>query len=74
MNRFFGTKKAAPPKANLSDAMKSTDTRVEALDGKINKLDKELLKYKEQMSKMRDGPAKNSIKQRALQVLKQKKM
>ena len=74
MNRFFGTKKAAAPKATLSDALKNTDSRVETLDGKIHKLDLELAKYKDQLKKMRDGPAKNSIKQRALQVLKQKKL
>ena len=37
------------------------------------KLDVELKKYKDQMAKMRDGPQKNMVKQRALQVLKQKK-
>merc|ERR1719460_3568660 len=30
-------------------------------------------KYRDQMSKMRDGPAKNAVKQKALRVLKQKK-
>lgn len=33
----------------------------------------ELKKYKDQMSKMREGPAKNSVKQKALRVLKQKR-
>lgn len=41
---------------------------------KIKKLDAELARYKDQMSKLRDGPAKNSIKQKAMQILKQKKM
>lgn len=36
-------------------------------------MDAELRKYKEQMSKMREGPAKNAVKQKALRVLKQKK-
>lgn len=36
-------------------------------------MDAELKKYREQMSKMRDGPAKNAVKQKALRVLKQKK-
>lgn len=31
------------------------------------------MKYKDQMKKMRDGPSKNMIKQRALRVLKQKR-
>jgi charged multivesicular body protein 5 len=37
-------------------------------------LDVELKKYKDQMAKMREGPAKNAVKQKALRVLKQKKM
>jgi len=43
------------------------------MDKKIGRLDAELHKYKTQMSKMRDGPAKNAVKQKALRVLKQKK-
>lgn len=39
----------------------------------MNKLDAELRKYKEQMAKMRDGPAKNNVKQKAMRVLKQRK-
>ena len=38
------------------------------------RLDAELRKYKEQMKKMRDGPGKNAVKQKAMRVLKQKKM
>jgi charged multivesicular body protein 5 len=41
---------------------------------KIKKLDAELFKYKEQMAKMRDGPGKNAIKQRAMRILQQKKL
>ncbi len=43
------------------------------MDKKIARLDAELVKYKQQMSKMREGPAKNAVKQKALRVLKQKK-
>ncbi|KAI6003667.1 Snf7-domain-containing protein [Pisolithus albus] len=32
------------------------------------------MRYKEQMSKLRNGPGKNAIQQRALRVLQQKKM
>jgi hypothetical protein len=32
--------------------------RVDAVEVKIRKLDAELIKYKDQMKKMRDGPAK----------------
>lgn len=50
------------------------DTRADSIDQKIAKLDAELRKYKEQMAKMREGPAKNNVKQKAMRVLKQKKM
>ena len=43
------------------------------MDKKVARLDGELKKYKDQMAKMRDGPAKNAVKQKALRVLKQKK-
>ena len=43
------------------------------MDKKIARLDAELNKYKQQMAKMRDGPAKNAVKQKALRILKQKK-
>lgn len=49
------------------------DARATNIEEKIAKLETELRKYREQMTKMREGPAKNSVKQRALRVLKQKK-
>ena len=45
-----------------------------SIDVKIRKLDGELLAYKDQLAKLRPGPGKNAIQQRALRVLKQKKM
>lgn len=36
-------------------------------------MDEELRKYRDQMKKMREGPAKNMVKQKAMRVLKQKK-
>lgn len=50
------------------------DERGDNIEKKISKLDIELKKYKDQMGKMREGPAKNAVKQKALRVLKQKKM
>lgn len=37
-------------------------------------MDAELKKYKDQMVKMREGPAKNAVKAKALRILKQRKM
>jgi len=45
-----------------------------SIEVKIKKLDGELARYKEQMSKLRGGPGKNAIQQRALRTLRQKKM
>lgn len=50
------------------------DERGDSIEKKVAKLDLELKKYKDQMAKMREGPAKNAVKQKALRVLKQKKM
>ncbi|CAG8527470.1 2450_t:CDS:2 [Dentiscutata erythropus] len=73
MNRLFGTSKKTP-KPSLNDAINATDGRVAAVEVKIKKLDGELAKYKDQMKKMREGPGKNAVKNKALRVLKQKKM
>ncbi|CAK8671799.1 unnamed protein product [Clavelina lepadiformis] len=49
------------------------DDRTDSVEKKVAKLDADLLKYKNQMKKMRNGPAKNAVKQKALMVLRQKK-
>ena len=74
MNRLFGTGKGKKPPPNLTDAIANVDGRGESIEKKIAKLEMELKKYKDQMKKMRDGPSKNMVKQRAMRVLKQKKM
>lgn len=76
MHRFFGRKKPVEegPKVTLDDAQTSLDKRSEDIDNRIKKLDAELLQYKQQMSKMRPGAAKNSVQQRAIRVLQQKKV
>ncbi|KAJ2489542.1 Vacuolar protein-sorting-associated protein 60 [Coemansia sp. RSA 2050] len=74
MNRLFGTGKPKAPKPTLNDAIAVTDERVSSLDARIKKCEGELAGYRDKMQKMRDGPGKNAVKQRALQVLRQKKM
>ncbi|KAI5118767.1 hypothetical protein M0805_005648 [Coniferiporia weirii] len=74
MNRIFGSSGSKKPKPTLQDAISSTDTRMQSVEVKIKKLDAELGRYKEQMSKLRSGPGKSAIEQRALRTLKQKKM
>lgn len=74
MNRLFGKKKPTEPPPNMNDIIGGVDAKADNVEGKINKLDAELKKYKDQMAKMREGPAKNAIKQKALRALKQRKM
>ncbi|KAJ1979024.1 Vacuolar protein-sorting-associated protein 60 [Dimargaris cristalligena] len=74
MYRIFGTSKKPAAKATLDGAITSTDGRVDSVEVKIRKLEGELTRYRDQMRTMRDGPAKNSIKNRAITVLKQKKL
>lgn len=74
MNRILGGSKKKAPPPNMTDVIAGVDSRGESVEKKIAKLDLELKKYRDQMKKMRDGPSKNMIKQRAMRVLKQKKM
>jgi len=74
MNRIFGSSASKKPKPSLQDAIASTDARAASVEVKIRKLDGELSRYKEQMSKLKNGPGKAAIQQRALRTLKQRKM
>jgi len=76
MNRIFGTKGTAPkhPKPTLQGAISGLDTRVESIDVKLAKLNAELSTYQQRMAKMRDGPGKSALRQKALKVLQQRKM
>jgi charged multivesicular body protein 5 len=73
MNRLFGSSKPVV-KPTMDEAIQKTDARSETINQKIRGLDVQLAKLKEQMSKMKDGPAKNSVKQKALKILQQKKL
>ncbi|XP_028290173.1 charged multivesicular body protein 5 [Gouania willdenowi] len=74
MNRIFGKGKGKAPPPNLTNCIETVDSRAESVDKKISRLEAELVKYKDQMKKMRDGPSKNMVKQKAMRVLKQKRM
>eukprot|EP00668_Euglena_longa_P028723 GGOE01036040.1.p1 GENE.GGOE01036040.1~~GGOE01036040.1.p1 ORF type:complete len:226 (+),score=35.37 GGOE01036040.1:587-1264(+) len=73
MKRLFGTKKQSTA-PSLSDTSEILEKRGDHLDAKISKLEKELLGYKEQLKKTCPGPGQRRIKEKAMQVLKQKKM
>ncbi|GAD94455.1 SNF7 family protein [Paecilomyces variotii No. 5] len=72
MNRLFGTKSAAP-KPTLDGAISNVDNRVASIDVKLAALNSELSTYQSRMSKMRDGPGKNALRQKALKVLQRRK-
>ncbi len=71
---MFGKPKEKKPAATLDDASKSVEDRGGKVDEKLKKMDAELMGYKKQMSKMKPGPARKQIEQKALRLLKQKKM
>jgi len=73
MNRLFGAKSTAP-KPTLNSAISNVDGRIESIDVKLAKLNSELSTYQQRLSKMRDGPGKTAIKQKALKILQQRKM
>ena len=74
MRRIFGVSKKpaepAPPPPSLTQASETIDKRVALIDEKIRQCDEELKKYKSQMT----GPNAAAIKNRAMTVLKRKKM
>ncbi|CAL5874777.1 uncharacterized protein PFLUO_LOCUS9079 [Penicillium psychrofluorescens] len=72
MNRLFGTKSAAP-KPTLDGAISNVDTRVSSIDVKLAALNSELTTYQAKIAKMRDGPGKNALRQKALKVLQRRK-
>ncbi|XP_015127407.1 charged multivesicular body protein 5 [Diachasma alloeum] len=74
MNRLFGRAKAKEPGPSLTDVIAGVDGRADTAEKKVQRLDAELKKYKDQLAKMRDGPAKNAVKAKAMRVLKQRKM
>merc|ERR1712137_81475 len=74
MNRIFGGKKDKAPPPSLSEASEKADGRVQKLDQRIAGLESDLRKTREQMKRVRPGAAQNQLKQRALRLLKQKKM
>ncbi|KAJ5899673.1 Charged multivesicular body protein 5 [Penicillium taxi] len=72
MNRLFGTKNTAP-KPTLDGAISKLDDRVSSIDVKLTALNSELTAYQTKLSKMRDGPGKQALRQKALKVLQRRK-
>ncbi|POW08710.1 hypothetical protein PSHT_09424 [Puccinia striiformis] len=58
MNRLFGSSSSKTPKPTLNDAIQSTESRIDTIEVKIRKLDAELIRYKDSMKKLKEGPGK----------------
>lgn len=74
MNRIFGSSSKDAKKPTLDDAIQRNESRIDAAEVKLRKLDAELTRYREQMNRMRPGAGKAAVQKRAIAVLKQKKM
>jgi charged multivesicular body protein 5 len=74
MKRIFGVGKKPTPPPTIDDTSIVLEKRGDSIDVKIAKLDKELMEYREQLKKVRPGPSQARIKQKALHVLKRKRM
>lgn len=72
MNRLFGSGNKAP-KPTLQSIISSHDGRVERFDTQIASYNNELAQYNDKLSKMREGPGKQAIKKRALEVLRKRR-
>jgi charged multivesicular body protein 5 len=73
MRRLFGKKKEAAPGPSLGDVSRNLESRAGSLDTKIKALDVQLAECKAQLQTKR-GAAAQQVKQRALRLLRQKKM
>eukprot|EP01102_Stenamoeba_stenopodia_P015230 TRINITY_DN5175_c0_g1_i1.p1 TRINITY_DN5175_c0_g1~~TRINITY_DN5175_c0_g1_i1.p1 ORF type:complete len:240 (+),score=81.94 TRINITY_DN5175_c0_g1_i1:62-721(+) len=74
MRRLFGASKPKQPAPTLGEMCDNLDKRAGSLDDKIKKLDTELVQIREQINKTKSPAIKNQLKQKAMRLLKQKKM
>ncbi|KAI0406351.1 putative SNF7 family protein [Xylaria palmicola] len=72
MNRLFGSAPKAP-KPTLDSAISGIDTRIASVDVKIASINAELQTYQGKLAKMREGPGKSALKQKALKALQRRR-
>ena len=63
----------APAPQDTPLTKQQVDTRVSSIDVKLAALNSELSTYQTKTAKMRDGPGKNALRQKALKVLQRRK-
>eukprot|EP01127_Copromyxa_protea_P000630 TRINITY_DN10536_c0_g1_i1.p1 TRINITY_DN10536_c0_g1~~TRINITY_DN10536_c0_g1_i1.p1 ORF type:complete len:229 (+),score=49.83 TRINITY_DN10536_c0_g1_i1:27-689(+) len=76
MKRFFGIQeeKEVKPSITLDEGVQMLDQRSQHLDAKIRGIEQEIIKQRDIMNKTRNPSQQNMAKQRALRLMKQKKM
>jgi len=74
MKRLFGVGKDKTPPPTLDETSKRLEDRQEVLNKKIKQLEAELTRLRDQIRKTPNKPMQDRLKQKAMQVLKQKKM
>lgn len=72
MNRLFGSSNKAP-RPTLDSAISGVDARISSIDVKLASLNAELSTYQTKLARMREGPGKTALKQKALKVLQRRK-
>lgn len=72
MNRLFGNSSKAP-RPTLNSAISGVDDRISSIDVKLASLNAELSTYQTKLGRMREGPGKTALKQKALKVLQRRK-
>lgn len=74
MQRLFGRARQTAPPPTLEQTVDRMQGRADRMDENIKKLDGQLAVLREQMRKTRPGPSLESLKRRAIVILKQKRM
>lgn len=75
MNRVFGKKKApGPPAPSLTEVSGSMAGRIDDMEAKIAKLEKELKTYKDKIRSTRSPAVKKNLQKKAMDILKRKRM
>lgn len=72
MNRLFGSS-SKTPRPNLNSAISGVDERISSIDVKLASLTAELQTYQARLSRMRDGPGRTALRQKALKVLQRRR-
>ncbi|KAK4120643.1 hypothetical protein N657DRAFT_648809 [Parathielavia appendiculata] len=73
MNRLFGSSAPKAPKPTLNSAISNIEAHISSIDVKLASINAELQGYQSKLSKMREGPGKSALKQKAAKVLRERK-